>query len=113
MSIEIDPGELGELLKLYTRGTPTKDGYGHETLAWTALPDAWAKYVPARADERFAAAQTQDDIAVRFFMRTRTDLDSTCRLAWNGAYYDITAATPLPGRQWMEVIARKGVKDGR
>lgn len=111
--MHIDPGELREDLQLYSRGTRVKDGFGHESFAWPLLDTVRGKYVPARADERFAAAQMQSDIVVRFFIRLRTDLDDTCRLTWNGVGYDIVAATPLPGRQWMELLCRKGVKDGR
>ena len=106
-------GELRERLSLFSRGTPVKDSRGHETITWTPLATVYGKYAPINAGERFAAAQTQDDIAVRFFVRLRTDVDSKCRLEWKGVGYDITAATELPGRQWMEIIARKGVKDGR
>lgn len=105
-------GELRELLSLFTR-TPVKDARGAETITWTPLVTVRGKYVPARAEERFAAAQTQDDVAVRFFVRVRTDVDSKCRLEWKGVGYDIVAVAPLPGRRWMEIIARKGVKDGR
>lgn len=111
--MQLDPGEMREQLQIYTRGTPTRDGYGQEAPNWTLLATVWGKYAPQRADERIASAQTYDDVVVRFFIRQRSDVDSTCRLVWGGVGYDITAATPLPGRQWMELLCRKGVKDGR
>ena len=109
----MDAREMTERLTLKTRGARTKDAHGHESWSWTTLATVWGKYVPARADERFAAAQMQADVTARFFVRQRSDVDETCRLEWKGVGYDITAATPLPGRVWMEVIARKEVKDGR
>lgn len=111
--ILIDPRELRERLTLYRRGTPTKDGRGHETPNWQLITTVRGKYAPFSAGERFAAAQVRDDIAVRFFVRVRSDVDSACRLEWKGVGYDIVAATALPGRLWMELICHKGVKDGR
>lgn len=106
-------GEMRERLSIYTRGSRTKDARGHESWSWTLLATVWGKYAPQRAGERFEAAQTYDDVMVRFFIRQRSDVDSTCRVEWNDVGYDIVAATPLPGRVWMEIICRKGVKDGR
>lgn len=109
----IDPGELTEQLQLYNRGAPTVGASGQKAINWVHAGTVYAKYVPQRASERFQAAQTQSDNLVRFVIRVGLPITNTWRVTWGGVGYDVTAATPLPGRQWMELICREGVKDGR
>lgn len=110
---QLNPRELREVLTLKTRGARTKDARGHESWSWTTLASVRGKYAPQAAGERFAAAQIGSDVTARFFIRQRSDINDQCRVEWKGTGYDIVAATPLPGRLWMEIICRKGVKDGR
>ena len=113
MTFQLDPGELREQLQLHSRGAPTKDAHGQAAYAWPLTATVWGKYVPMKSGERFAAAQMQQDTTVRFFIRERSDVNASWRLTWAGVKYDIVAATSMPGRQWMELICRQGVKDGR
>lgn len=112
----IDAGELTERVELYS-GAKTQDSFGQGTIAWTLDSTEWAKRVPMRADERFDAAQTQSDVVERFFIRAHSTVADTWRLVWitgtGSPSYDIVGVTALPGRAFTEILARRGVKDGR
>lgn len=107
----IDPGELTERVTLQSR-TVTKDAYGQDVITWTDIATVWARVRALRGREFFAAAAVQQEQSIKAVIRQRTDVDATCRLVWQGRPHDITGAIPL-GRQWTEIVALQGVKDGR
>lgn len=109
----IDPGQLNQRVQLQTRSTGT-DALGQANSAWVTVASLWAQALPLRGREFFAAAQVQQEHAVKFTLRWRADITLTARIVWQGQPYDITGVTQLGGqRVWVEVIAMAGVKDGR
>lgn len=112
----IPAGELRERVELRSRTVAT-DEVGQQDITWTLVSTVWAKRVPARAEERFEAAQMRSEVVERFFIRARSDVDATWRLVWvsgNGTpAYDVVGVTPLPGRAFTELLCAQGRKDGR
>ncbi len=110
--MDIDPGQLRERVTIESR-TTTLDGFGQNVAAWTALATVWAQALPLRGREFFSAAQVQQERSVKFTLRYRPDIVPTMRLVWRGQPHDITGVIDLGGqREWLEVIALAGVKDG-
>ena len=109
----IDPGRLKHRVQIQVRSSTT-DAMGQAAEVWSVVATVWAEAMPLRGREFFAAAQVQQEHAVKFTLRWRADLVPTSRLVWRGQAYDITGVTDLGGRgAWAEVMALQGVKDGR
>lgn len=104
-------GQLNERIKLYSRST-VLDAHGQATITWVLQNTVWARHFPMPASERFAAAQTQGVVPVRFHIRKGPAVDETWRMEWQSKGYDITGVTQF-GRTHLELIAQEGVKDGR
>lgn len=109
----MDAGKLDQRVTLQQR-SGVADGLGQVTLTWVDVATVWARVVPLRGREFFAAAQIQQENTVRVILRKRSDVTSAWRLVWRGVAHDVTGVIALaddPG--FMEIMALAGVKDGR
>lgn len=94
----------------------TRNELGEEVVAWAPLANGtvWAKAKPIRGAEFFAAAQLQAEQIVTFTINFRPDVAETMRIIWNGDHYDITSVISVNGANIdLELMGRKGVRDGR
>ena len=110
----ITAGQLDQRLTLQRRGAGV-DVLGQPSGAWTYVDEVWGKARPLRSRELFAAGQVQNVSDVEFTVRWRDDIASTWRIVWRGVPHDITG-TPIDidgQRQWMQLLASSGVRDGR
>lgn len=90
------------------------DAVGQSTKTWVDIATVWAGLVNRpRAREFDAAGGIQTEQTVTFRVLHRTDVDSTCRLVWEGRNHDIIAADPVKRDGWLYVTCLQGVKDGR
>jgi SPP1 family predicted phage head-tail adaptor len=111
--MDIDPGQLTERVTLQSKAS-TPDAFGQDTAAWADVATVWAQVLPLRGREFFAAAQVQQELSVKTTIRYRADVKPSMRLVWRGQPHDITGVVDLGGRrEWLEVMALAGVKDGR
>lgn len=109
----IDPGKLRHRVRFEARQS-VQDDFGQATITWVEAFTTWAEVLPLRGREFFAAAQVQQEHSVKVHIRCRAGVDETMRLVWDGRPYDITGVIPLQGgREWLEIMALAGVKDGR
>ena len=109
----IDPGKLSHRVVFQVRQT-TQDAFGQATITWVDSFTAWAEVLPLRGREFFAAAQVQQEHAIKVHIRYRAGVTEAMRLVWAGRPYDITGVIRLQGgREWLESMALAGVKDGR
>lgn len=107
-------GKMDQRVTLLSRGTPTLDAAGQDTITWVSQGTVWAQRINQRSAEAFAAAQVGDDDVVELHIRYRADVLTTWRLEWKGAGYDITSVSEFGGRNdRTRLLCRKGVKDGR
>jgi len=107
-------GKLDQRVTLFSRGTPTLDAAGQDTITWVNEGTVWAQRITLRSAEAVAAAQISDDVVVELHIRYRADVRTTWRLEWNGQGYDITSVEPYGGRKdRTRLLCRLGVKDGR
>lgn len=92
----------------------TRSALGEEVVAWTLLARVWAEPLPLRGTEFFTAAQMHDDQIIKVLIRFRADVKETMRITWRGEHYDITSVIAVRGgRDELELMARRGVRDGR
>jgi SPP1 family predicted phage head-tail adaptor len=104
-------GRMRESVALQSPGS-TRDAYGQMQTNWTTVATVKADVRALRGREFFAAAQVQQEQALKIRIRRRTDVQPTWRLLWDGRSHDITAVIPI-GREWTELMVVQGVKDGR
>ena len=109
----IDPGRLNQRVRIETRQS-VQDDFGQASINWVELLTTWAEVLPLRGREFFAAAQVQQEHSIKVRLRYRPGIDAGMRLVWNGRAHDITGVIALEGgREWLEIMALAGVKDGR
>lgn len=95
-----------------TRGEVT-----YTWVPWAGVPNGklWAKAMPLRGREFFAAAQAQSEITTRFRIRWRTGIVPSMRIFWQGQYYEIKGF-PIDvngDREWLDLMCKAGPQDGR
>lgn len=105
-------GRLHKQVEIQSRSTVT-DEVGQATLTWNTVAIVWAEVQAVRGREFFAAAQTQMENSIKVRIRMRDDIDQTCRLVYQGKFYDITGIIPIERDTMLELICLQGVKDGR
>ena len=107
-------GMLDQRLTLQSRAAGA-DVLGQPSGAWQTVATVWGKVRPLRSRELFAAGQVQNVSDVEFTIRYRSDVLATWRVLWRGTPHDITGAPiDVDGqRQWLQLLAASGVRDGR
>lgn len=109
----MDPGKLNQRVTLQQRAAG-EDAMGQANGAWQDVATVWAQVMPLRGREFFAAAQTQQELSIKVTMRYRAGVTPSMALLWQGQRYDITGVIQLGGRrEWLEVMALTGGRDGR
>lgn len=110
-------GDLRERIYLQQRD-PALGALREQSKAWIMYtPDGiWAKPFTPKSRQFFAAGQEQAQGSLVFRVRFRTDVTPQMRLLWNGTPYDIVGTnivTEGGGREWTDIVADTGVRDGR
>lgn len=109
----IKHGKLDQRVALFSRSV-VKDAMGQDTITWVSQGSVWAQRINMKSAEAFAAAQMSEENVVEFHIRHHPTVQTTWRLEWNGAAYDIVSVADYGGRQdRTRLMCRKGVKDGR
>jgi SPP1 family predicted phage head-tail adaptor len=109
----MDPGKLNQRVTLQRRAAGA-DAMGQASGAWEDVATLWAQVLPLRGREFFAAAQVQQELSIKVTIRYRADVAPSMRLVWQGQPHDITGVVQIGGKKdWLEVMALGGVKDGR
>lgn len=108
-------GQLDQRITI-EQETVVRNAIGEQVgTAWSTVATVWARYLPARVDERLAGAQLQAEFEGKFRIRARTGIDPEMRVVWKGEPYEL-AGPPMQvdGRGGMiDLFVRKGVRDGR
>lgn len=110
----ITVGMLDQRLTLQSRAAGV-DVLGQPSGAWATVAVVWGRARPLRSRELFAAGQIQAVTDIEFTVRYRSDVTAAWRVLWRGTPHDITG-TPIDvdgQRQWLQLVAASGVRDGR
>jgi SPP1 family predicted phage head-tail adaptor len=111
----VNAGDLNQRIRIEQRVKSDNTKGEIAKGVWATLADVWANARPLRGREFFAAAQMQAELTTKFTIRYRTDVDETMRVIWKGEPYEI-AAPPIEvggGHEWIELMCKKGIGDGR
>lgn len=70
---------------------PTRDTYGGEVEAWTAVATVWASVEPLQGREFLEGRQIQAEVSTRIRIRRRAGVVPHMRVVWGAHTYDIQA----------------------
>ena len=96
----MDIGPLRHRVKIYDKGTITRNSTGEEIPAYDALvAEVWAAKEPLSGREFLEAQQAQAEVTVRFRIRYREDIHPEMRCVEDGHTYHISAALDQKGER--------------
>jgi SPP1 family predicted phage head-tail adaptor len=96
----MDVGTLRNTIRIYDKGTITRNGTGEEIPAYDALvAEVWAAKEPLSGREFLEAQQVQADLSVRFRIRYRDDVRPEMRCVEDGHTYHISAVLDQKGEK--------------
>lgn len=99
------------------RKSITRTAMGEEVATWAPLlADIWARVLPMRVQEMFAAEQIRQWYEVKFRVRYRSGITREDRVLWQGKAWEIIGDPepfPLGNQIWLDIKAVSGVRDGR
>ncbi|MCQ8205589.1 phage head closure protein, partial [Vibrio parahaemolyticus] len=77
---------------------------------WVDIVTTRAEVKPISGRELIASGAEMSEITVRVWMRFRSDINSTCRMVFNGLNDDIHSAIPDVKNTRLELLCTQGVK---
>lgn len=95
------------------RQTKTTDNKGNRVTAWTNVCACNASVADVSGRDFYAAQAYQAQDVVTFGIRWRNDLDTACRILFNGGVYKIEQINHLGYRgDYIHIKARQTVGEG-
>lgn len=96
----MDIGKLRHRLKIYDKGTVTRNGTGEEIAAYDALvATVWGAVEPLSGREFLEATQLQADVTFRIRIRYRNDIRPEMRVVEGTHTYHIEAVLDQRGER--------------
>lgn len=106
-------GQLNQLVQLQARADG-RNALNERTGAWTDEGQPiYAAVTHVRGQEHLAAGALQQTLDAIFVVRYRASITADKRLVHKGQPYDIIAAVPIQGGEYLEISAVTGARDGR
>ncbi|WP_272681823.1 phage head closure protein [Providencia sp. PROV129] len=96
---------------IFQRSELVKLPSGARENQWVDIVTTRAEVKPISGRELLASGAEMSEITVRVWMRFRSDINSTCRMVFNGLNYDIQSAIPDVKNTRLELLCKQGVKD--
>lgn len=96
----MDIGKLRHRVKVYDKGTITRNGTGEEIPAYDALvATVWAAVEPLSGREFIEATQVQADVTFRIRVRHRSDIRPEMRVVEGAHTYQIESVLDQNGER--------------
>lgn len=105
----MDIGRLRHRIKI-EKAELNKLDSGHREKTWVPVCETWAEVNSISGRELIASGAEMSEITVRVWMRYRPDINSTCRMVFNGLNYDIQSVIPDVKNTRLELLCKQGVK---
>lgn len=98
-------GELDRRIVIETP-TDTQDSAGGPTQTWATFATVWAKVIPLRGQEYFAANQNNTQVDSTFRIRWLSGVTATMRISYDGEYWDIQHIAEIGRQEGLDLLAR-------
>ena len=96
------------------RGTPGRDGFGTEVLAWSTVATVWAEVRSNSGHEQVQPnEQIFSNLTHQVTLRYRTGLSAKMRLLWNSRFLEIQSVREPDNRLRMMQLDCMEVVDGQ
>lgn len=108
-------GDYDQRIAIQERGTTT-NGHGEVVPNWTDVAKVWAKIMPVRGREYFAAGQLQHDVDHVISFRYGVAVTVEHRVLWLGRgtpFEIVSVIEPSGAKADIELMCKTGVRDGR
>lgn len=114
--MSLDPGKLRHRVT-FQQKVVGEDSNGDTVENWedlATLPTVWAGYEPLSARDFNASRSEQSEIASRFTVRYRDDLDASMRILFRGKAHNIVGVLPDKdsGLEYLTLPCKSGVNPG-
>lgn len=111
-STPLQAGTLNRVVEVQSRAT-TKDGFGHQSDAWTTVFTARASIEPMSGAEMVAAGMQVGETMSTVVMRWRAGVTSAMRLLYAGNIYTILAVLDENEKhRKLTLTCQQGLKRG-
>lgn len=116
MSGQVPAGSLRKRVRLQRR-VATLDALNQPIGEWRTFATVWADIrvttgISAINSEFVAADQQISRSNASIRIRARTDVDHSCRVVHNASIYDVRAALPDPGGEYVDLVCAIGAREG-
>lgn len=101
----MDAARLDRRITLLHRTVPAPDTNGAARPTFASYATVWAEKIDAGGREFFAGNQERAEIATRFKIRYRSDVEITDRVTADGLSYNVTHIQELGRREGLMLFA--------
>lgn len=99
-------GSLRHSITLQYKSSVSKGTNGEEVITWGTFVTCWADAQPLRGREYIAMRQAASEITTRFTIRYLAGVNTTMRVVWDSAIYNIVEVIDVGGRNaTLELLA--------
>lgn len=104
-------GSLRDRITIQSK-TDTFDAFGQPISAWSEYAVVWANVLFGNGKEAISSQQEIASKQASMRIRWRTDIDTTMRVLFNGATYNIKAVLPAQNREHIDLVTDTGLNNG-
>ncbi len=101
-------GELNKRITIQTKGTPTRDSFGAEVIAWSTFATVWAAVEPLSGREYLAAQQATATVDTRIRIRYFAGVLPEMRIVYGSRTFEIVSVINVKevGRE-LQIMCRE------
>jgi SPP1 family predicted phage head-tail adaptor len=106
-------GTLRHLVEIQRPADTQDTSTGAIVRTWGTFASVWASVAPLSAREFFVAQAEHSKVTARIVIRYRDDVDSTCRVLFRNAMYNIEGVLPdkESGLEYLTLLVSVGTRD--
>ncbi|WP_299582084.1 phage head closure protein [uncultured Microbulbifer sp.] len=105
--------KLGRLRYRVTLQKPTRvrnSESGDFEDSWADIDTVWASFDALSASEFIQASAETSELVGQMEIFKRSDIDTQCRVLWDGSTYEISGILPIPERGRLRLMVNSGVR---
>lgn len=111
--MSLSAGDLNRRVLIQRRNTTTDAVYGSRSTQWVDVATVWAQISPMGGQEVLLAEAIKSKSTHQVTMRYRTNIDPTCRIVYQGRYFDINSMNDVDtAHEYLQLMCTEGVSEG-
>ncbi|WP_444933620.1 phage head closure protein [Microbulbifer sp. JTAC008] len=77
---------------------------------WVDIDTVWASFDALSAKEYIQSSAETSELVGQMEIHKRSDVDTECRVLWDGNAYEISGILPIPERGRLRLMVNQGVR---